>query len=462
MNNIMKNKFSIEFRYHNVLLGAALVLLGISAPLLITSYGLGINRLISESIVDSDTGKLVLAAFKTVILNSVRALPHYLGAFVLSESIVVRFGDRIFHWMSGLVALAVIPLVYRLIFVIYGINYDLGVPAFIVLLSILFLEKLNFSHISIIKKSSIIILLLLGVQWMDVIPQLTRFGFGRGEISSDIKMISEFIDGGELLTFASITFFLIFIFNAFLVSKILSDEHKLIVTMKKNEEIEKGFALAKIQAYEARNAQEIQSLVHDLKTPLTSIQALASVTEMIAEDHKIRIYMKKIGCSVDNLNNMISEILYEDKKSNINTDELLSYVLAQITSHGTKTIISCKNQASKKIICVNKIRLSRAIVNIIDNSAESLKNITGQIHVIFSSSDSRINIMIEDNGEGISQEALSKIWDLGYSTKKSTGLGLSFVKNVVENHDGHIDIISRLGYGTKTMISLPEVMLDES
>lgn len=159
---------------------------------------------------------VLLAAFKLVILNSIRALPHYLGAFIIAESITVSVGGKPFNWLRGLVAILIIPLVYKLIYFIYGFNYDFGMPAFIALLSIILIENLNYSNISIAKKSVIFVLLLLGVQWMDVIPELSHFGFGRGEVSADVKLIAEFIGASEVLTFAGATFIVIFTLNAFL------------------------------------------------------------------------------------------------------------------------------------------------------------------------------------------------------------------------------------------------------
>ena len=105
-------------------------------------------------------------------------------------------------------ALIIIPSVYKIIYWIYNISYDFGVPAFIAVFSIILIEYLNFSNISLLKKSLIVVLLLLGVQWMDIIPSLSAYGFGRGEISSDIKIIAGFIGSTQILSFASITFFL--------------------------------------------------------------------------------------------------------------------------------------------------------------------------------------------------------------------------------------------------------------
>jgi len=458
---VMANKrIKINIQNNNLLIGILLVLLGIIAPLIINVDNFGIIPLLESSILNSDSGDLLLAAFKLVILNSLRALPHYLGAFIIAESIIITLDGSITYWLRGFVALIIIPSVYKIIFWIYNISYDFGVPAFIAVFSIILIEYLNFSNISLLKKSLIVVLFLLGVQWMDIIPALSAYGFGRGEISSDIKIIARFIGSTQILTFASITFFIVFISIAFLISKLLSDEEKLIATMERNKEIEKGLAEARLKALEARTTQEIQSLVHDLKTPLTSVQALASVSQMMTEDEKIKLYMDKIVRSVDSLNKMISQILYENSREKIKTEELFEYVFSQLASHNRKDNIKYCNRCKDKYIHVNKIRFSRAIINIIYNALDAIDD-KGVVDIAVNSYDNKIMITVEDNGVGIDEENINKIWEMGFSTKNSTGLGLSFVEGVVHNHGGNLELYSTKDKGTKLIVTLPEAEYNE-
>ncbi|NLN49891.1 MAG: hypothetical protein GX154_12570, partial [Clostridiales bacterium] len=180
----MIDRIKIDFEKRNAFIGIFLVVLGIAAPLIVNVNNFGILRLIEASVLDSDSGKILLAAFKLVILNSMRALPHYLGAFIIAESVMISLDESIIYWLRGIAALIIIPFVYKIIFWIYNISYDFGVPAFIAVFSIVLVEYLNFSNISLLKKSFIVIPLLFGVQWMDVIPALSAYGFGRGDIST--------------------------------------------------------------------------------------------------------------------------------------------------------------------------------------------------------------------------------------------------------------------------------------
>ena len=103
--------------------------------------------------------------------------------------------------------------------------------------------------------------------------------------------------------------------------------------------------------------------------------------------------------------------------------------------------------------------LYRAILNIIVNASEAIKN-EGQIS--FSAKNSRkrdsIIISIKDNGIGISSRKLKNIFDVGYSSKNkksNSGLGLSIVQKIVDEHSGTIDVSSKLNKGTEFTIVLP-------
>lgn len=453
----MIGRISIQVEKKKLLFSILFILTGILAPSLINAEKLNIYDLICKSIENYDNGRLIIAAFKLVILNCIRALPNYIGVFILVESIKVSYDGKVIDYFGGLVAILIIPFIYKIVYLIYNINYDLGVPAFIVICSIIYLEKLNISTISLPKKSFIVVLLLLGVQWMDIIPELSRFGFGGGDISKDIKLTAEFIDGSEVLTFSAIIFFIIFMLNAFLISKILIDEHKLIVAAEINNKVERELAQTRLKAIEARTFKEMQNLVHDLKTPLTSMQALAGVIELMGVDEKVKTYVGKITDSIDSLNKMISEILYENKKSPVTTEELFEYILTQISTYRYANKIIYNNEIPNKTVSVNKIRFSRAMINLIDNSFNAINEYNGNIYLRIKYEKPYITIIINDNGIGIEQNVIDKIWNEGFSTRDSTGLGLRFIKSVIENHNGHIEISSIVGKGTKVKVLLMEV-----
>lgn len=454
-------EISINIGKRDLLIGSILILLGISAPLFINVSNFRIYDFLYESLDKNNQGLLMIAAIRLVLLNGIRGLPHYLGTFIIAESTDLKINGKSVPHIKGLIAVVIIPLVYSTIHTIHDIRYDLGVPAFIVIFAIMYLEKMDYSKISFLKKAIIIILLLLGAQWLDVIPQLSPLRFGRGETSQDIKSIACIIDGMDILSISSSMFFVLFTFAAVLVTKLINDEHKILMTTERNERVERELHETRIKALEARNYIELKHLVHDLKTPLTSIQALVSVIRLMEESPKIQDYLLRIETSIDNLSEMISEILYEDKKNIITIEELFNYILSQISHLPFAPNVEYINNVKDLHVNVNKIRFSRAIINALDNSYNALNNCEDKIYIYVESKDEDISIEVRDNGIGIKEEMLEEVIKNGYSRRKSTGLGLGFIEDIVRSHGGKMYLDSKYKAGTSLKIILPRVSIDE-
>ena len=118
-------------------IGLGLIALGLFMPLLVTVAGIGLYDTLKRAIYQEEEIFVLLAALQLVCVNALRAYPHYLGVFFLAES----FNDLPSRWRSvlstGAVCL-VIPGIYVMIDLIYGIHYDFGIPAIsLVLLTIM-------------------------------------------------------------------------------------------------------------------------------------------------------------------------------------------------------------------------------------------------------------------------------------------------------------------------------------
>lgn len=94
--------------------------------------------------------------------------------------------------------------------------------------------------------------------------------------------------------------------------------------------------------------------------------------------------------------------------------------------------------------------------NLIENSFESFsdKMKKPQVECLIQGDETKLLISVKDNGAGIAADRLSDIFTYGYSTKKreERGIGLALVKNIVENHDGQINVTSTVGVGTNITI----------
>lgn len=455
-------KLPVDIRYNkkSVIVGLILILLGLSAPFFLNVENFRVYDILFKSLEERDKSLLLVAGLYLVVLNGIRGLPHYLGALLISETLEISYKGNKIPFIKGIVAVMIIPIVYYLIEIVHNIKYDLGVPAFIVIIGIFFIEKMDFSKISFLKKALIIILLLLGVQWLDIIPQLCFLGLGRGETSQDLKSIAFFMGGDDILGFFSFIFFGLFTLTSILVTKLILDEQRIVMANEEKEKVQRELNESRLKALEARYYVELKNLVHDLKTPLTSIQALTSIIKLMEENPKIKVYLSKIEGSVDNLSGMISEILYENKKKPISVGDLFKNISSQISDFNMSKNIVYNINCEEKYLFANKIRLMRAIINLLDNSYNALKDENGEIKIIVYSKADKVYIDIRDNGIGIDEENISKVALRGVSLRESTGIGLSFVKDVVDKHEGVFIIKSRLDQGTLARIILEEVKYD--
>lgn len=134
----------------------------------------------------------------------------------------------------------------------------------------------------------------------------------------------------------------------------------------------------------------------------------------------------------------------------------------KLTAQKKNAHITLQLNAKDDLICADKVHMSNALSNIVDNALKySPKdpeiNITTR-----NNSKGMIIISIKDNGIGISRSDQKRIFDEFYRvdtgnihTVKGHGLGLHYVKQVVDFHHGKITVESKLGEGTNFIISLP-------
>ncbi len=135
-----------------------------------------------------------------------------------------------------------------------------------------------------------------------------------------------------------------------------------------------------------------------------------------------------------------------------------------ISGNYKKNKVSLKEAYLTKDDCVvegDQSLLQSLFSNILDNAFQSMDKKSGKIDLrVDSSGDNYYEIIIEDNGVGIDEENISKIYEPFFTTRsRGTGLGLSVCREIVERHYGKIDIKSKKGSGTTVKITLPILQL---
>lgn len=452
-------------RKNKFFLGLFLVFLGIVMPMILDISLFHIQEKIVQAIEENNSLMLVFAAIILVFVNTIRALPHYIGAFYISESISFKRESFLNKYIKQITMVIIVPIVYILIQYLYPtVTYHFGLPAITLILLISLLGSREYNYVSEWKKTFLIIFFIAAVQFLDLTPSLSFLPFGKGETSSEIKLVSYFLGVERELDLITLIFFFIFIFFGSLLFLLIKDENQLRLVDELRKENLMLESEAKIKDIENRTNQEMKALVHDLKSPLTSAQALIGLVKFsceqkdMAEDIK---YLNIVEESIDSLSQMISEILSEDAKFSITTEELINSALANISKNPMAQVIGTVNNVPDKFVKVNKITFTRAIVNILENSFRAIKDIEcGKIEIVIDSvdlgGDKSIEISIMDNGVGIDQKYNNKVWESGFTRNESYGLGLNFVKRTVEKLNGEVFFYSKKNEGTTVTIILGE------
>lgn len=433
--------------------GAVLIAIGLLAPILLSINDFSILPLLSESIATNGSGALLSASARLVIMNTIRAFPSYTGILFMVEGLgFFQMGRRVY---IAVIPILLIPLIYESIKLVYGITYDLGATAIAMALAAFIVSRAREMARYTLHKAVVFWLLLFGVMWLDIVPQLSKFGVGRGEVSMDIKRIAAFIQADDVLDIVGISLFAIFVFNAFLVARLLGVYTREIKMVEQAWHLEHMANELQIKSLENRAFREMKSLVHDLRTPLTTIQGLVGVIGL-TPDAKLRAdYAKRISDAVDKMNCMIREMMESDNKQIISAAELVEHAVAHVPQLNDIPHYRLEIDECPPLISVNKIKMSRALINILENALEAIDSEIGAVTVNLTNHNGDAQIAIHDNGCGIASENAERIWDAGYSTRNSSGLGLPFASDVVAKNNGKIGIRSDIGVGTRVTILLP-------
>ena len=203
-------------------------------------------------------------------------------------------------------------------------------------------------------------------------------------------------------------------------------------------------------------------ITHEIKNPIAVIKAYLDMMN-IKDKKQVEKYIPIIQNEINRLLNLLQDFLLVNK-ANVAFDlmdmnMLIEDVVNQQLPLFKDRKIKFENDLIDDEIYINGDynRLSQVIINIIKNSIEAIDNSkNGIIKIKDSIKDNSLNIIIEDNGSGISKKNLLKIKEPFYTTKnRGTGLGVSLSDEIIKAHSGTLTYESIEGVGTKVIIKLP-------
>jgi len=216
--------------------------------------------------------------------------------------------------------------------------------------------------------------------------------------------------------------------------------------------------------------QFIYKTTHDLRSPIHSVMGLLDLMENADEKERSN-YLKMASHSLLRLESVIDEVnnFYRVAKmaivnEKIDLKALLDGEISLLKNHPKVQNISIEFTCiGETVLFSDSIRLKAIIGNLLSNGVKysDSKKKTSFIHIKTIVDEQRLSITISDNGIGIAQENIGRIFDIFFraTTEASgTGLGLHIVKDTIERLNGSIEVQSQLGEGTEFKIYLPNLL----
>lgn len=261
------------------------------------------------------------------------------------------------------------------------------------------------------------------------------------------------------------------------IGQLCQDFEEMRIRLKENAE-------EKLQ-YDMENKELISNISHDLKTPITAIKGyVEGIMDGVASSpEKLDKYIRTIYNKANDMDRLIDELTFYSKidtnkipytftKINVNEyfRDCVEEVGLDMEAGGTE--LGYFNYVEDDVLIIADVeQLKRVVNNIISNSIKYFDKPKGIINIRIKDVGDFIQVEIEDNGRGIAAKDLSSIFDRFYRTDASrnssqggSGIGLSIVRKIIEDHGGRIWATSKEGIGTEIHFVLrkyQEVIQDE-
>ena len=217
------------------------------------------------------------------------------------------------------------------------------------------------------------------------------------------------------------------------------------------------------------NKELISNISHDLKTPITAVKGyVEGIMDGVADTpEKMNRYVRTIYNKTNEMDHLINELTFYSKIdtnripytfSKLNVEDYFSDCAEELglemETRGIELVYANYVEKDVQVIADGE-QIRRVIHNIVSNAIKYMEKPRGIIQLRVKDVGDFIQVEIEDNGKGIAAKDLPYIFDRFYrtdvsrnSSKGGSGIGLSIVKKIMEDHGGKVWATSRLGIGT--------------
>ena len=224
-------------------------------------------------------------------------------------------------------------------------------------------------------------------------------------------------------------------------------------------------------------ADFISNMTHELKTPVSSI-SLASQMLMDSKVERPPDQLRRIAAVIGDETKRLSLLIEKVLQTSLFERQRIALKLKDVDVH--EVVLNVANtlhlkveqvggmidldlDADNTLICVDQMHFTNVVFNLMENALKYRREDLPFCMIVHTKSDQKyVTIIIEDNGIGIKKDDQKRIFDRFYRVPKGNkhdvkgfGLGLAYVKKIIDEHNGSIRVESELNVGTKFIIQLP-------
>jgi len=212
----------------------------------------------------------------------------------------------------------------------------------------------------------------------------------------------------------------------------------------------------------AMTGRVARMLAHEIRNPLTNINLTLEQLEFEAANPEFDTYFGMIKRNTRRISDLINELLLSSRPADVvrekhSLQKLIDDTLALALDRITLKNVKVEKNISEDLceINVDAPKIKTALLNIIINAIEAVPQKDGTIIINALKEDDHCVITIQDNGHGIPADHIKKLFEPYFTVKNGgMGLGLATSHNIIQSHDGTIEVESEVKKGTKFMIRL--------
>jgi signal transduction histidine kinase len=275
------------------------------------------------------------------------------------------------------------------------------------------------------------------------------------EITFPSKVLNKYIYGSVKFMLPSLLFTFVLLIT-FVITLYMAVRHKKITEMKNDF---------------------INNMTHEFKTPISTISLAAQMLGDDSVNKSQQMYKRLSSTIIDETKRLRFQVekvlqlsMYDQQKANlkmkeVNANELITSVVKtfalKVEKNSGKIITDLK--AENPMVLVDDMHFTNVVFNLLDNAVKYRRADSNlELKITTWNESDKLCISIQDNGIGIKKDDLKKIFDKFFRVHtgnvhdvKGFGLGLAYVKKIINDHRGSINVDSEIGIGTKFIIKVP-------